>query len=446
MSTINPLIDTLLHQVLGKRGDASSQRLMDQPIRPIVPGEGPRALMGDARLDGRDAASTALRDTALRDMRGLPSQLDGGRLPQRGDAQGLPPGSTQTHFSPAARTIADVLLRFPAPPAVMRPEAPLMNAAEPASPAQLASRLEASVRDSGLFYEAHLKRWFQGDTSRQQLLREPQMQPGPRATVPTPLASTALGMGVTPQGASSGVGTQGLMPGGAAPMMPTVPTSSALILPNTSLIPVASEAAARANVNMTGDAAARASMVTAPGSAPSTSPGPAVLNTPELAATAREAAQAGTEARLVREALEIMPGRQPREVVHESLQSLVRQQLEMLVSPTIRWEGDVWAGIFMALVVNLPNRESSRESGGEQETGEDNWQSDMQLDVPGFGAFSVSLRLYRGALNIDLTTTDADVHQRLEAGVPALESRLEALDLRKVQVRARYEEATDAIG
>ncbi|MGM0857986.1 MAG: flagellar hook-length control protein FliK [Pseudomonadota bacterium] len=433
MSTINPLIDTLLHQVLGRRGDVSNQRLMDQPIRPIVPGEGPRALMGDARLDGRDAASTALRDTALRDMRGLPSQLDGGRLPQRGDAQTLPPGSTQTHFSPAARTIADVLLRFPAPPAVMRPEAPLMNAAEPASPGQLASRLEASVRDSGLFYEAHLKRWFQGDVSRQQLLREPQMQPGPRAMVPTPLASTSLGMGVTPQGAGSGMGAQGLVPSGTAPLMMASPTNAA-ILPNTPLVPVASESAARANVT------------NAPAPSPATSAGPTVLNAAEVATTAKETSQTNIDARLARDALDIMPGRQPREVVHESLQSLVRQQLEMLVSPTIRWEGDVWAGIFMALVVNLPNREQSQNSEGEQEAGEDNWQSDMQLDVPGFGAFSVSLRLYRGALSIDLTANDAQVHQRLEEGVPALESRLEALDLRKVQVRARYVEATDVIG
>lgn len=433
MSTINPLIDTLLHQVLGRRGDVSNQRLMDQPIRPVVPGEGPRALMGDARLDGRDAASTALRDTALRDMRGLPSQLDGSRQPQRGDAQALPPGSTQTHFSPAARSIADVLLRFPAPPTVMRPEAPLMNAAEPASPAQLASRLEASVRDSGLFYEAHLKRWFQGDTSRQQLLREPQMQPGPRATVPTPLASTALGMGVTPQGMGSGMGAQGLVPSGTAPLMTASP-SNAAILPNTPLTPVASESAARAGV------------ANAPASSPAASAGPAVLNAAEVATTAKETSQASIDARLARDALDIMPGRQPREVVHESLQSLVRQQLEMLVTPTIRWEGDVWAGIFMALVVNLPNREQTREDGGEQEAGEDNWQSDMQLDVPGFGAFSVSLRLYRGALSIDLTANDAQVHQRLEEGVPSLESRLEALDLRKVQVRARYVEATDVIG
>jgi len=435
VSTINPLIDTLLHQVLGRRGDVSNQRLMDQPIKPIAPGEGPRALMGDARLDGRDPASAALRDTALRDLRGLPLQLDGGRLPQRGDAQALPPGSTQTHFSPAARSIADVLLRFPAPPTVMRAEAPLMNTAEPASSAQLASRLEASVRDSGLFYEAHLKRWFQGDTSRQQLLREPQMQSGPRASVPTPLVSTALGMGVTPQGPGSGLGGQGVVPSGTAPLLVASP-SSATILPNTPLIPAASESAA-----------ARVPAANAQPATPPPSAGPALLNAAEVATNAKEAQQASIDARLARDTLDIMPNRQPREVVHESLQSLVRQQLEMLVTPTIRWEGDVWTGIFMALVINLPARGQSQEGEEEQEAAEDSWQSDMQLDVPGFGAFSVSLRLYRGALSIDLTATEAQVHQRLEAGLPSLEARLEALDLRKVQVRARYvEEVSDVIG
>ncbi|OAZ98516.1 flagellar hook-length control protein FliK [Halomonas sp. G11] len=435
MSTINPLIDTLLHQVLGRRGDVSNQRLMDQPIKPIVPGEGPRALMGDARLDGRDAASTALRDTALRDMRGLPPQLDGGRQPQRGDAQALPPGSTQTHFSPAARSIADVLLRFPAPPTVMRAEAPLMNAAESPSSTQLATRLEASVRDSGLFYEAHLKRWFQGETSRQQLLREPQMQPGPRASVPTPLASTALGAGGAPQAAGGGMPSSGMVPGGTSPMLiaPPPPGNTA-ILPNTPLIPVPSESAARAPV---------ANMPPTQSSVGS----PGTFNTADLATHAKESSQASIDARLARDALDIMPNRQPREVVHESLQSLVRQQLEMLVTPTIRWEGDVWAGIFMALAINLPARGQHQEDGEEQRASDDSWQSDMQLDVPGFGAFSVSLRLYRGVLNIDLTTSEAQVHQRLEAGVPALESRLEALDLRKVQVRARYvEEAPDVFG
>ena len=156
MSGITPLIDTLLHQVLGRQGELSLQRALSQPVKPVSPGEGPRAVMGDANLDGRASTSP------LGDLKRLPHPLDGGRTLPRGEAQPSPSGSTQTHFSPAARTIADVLLRFPAPPSVMRPEAPLITSQEAPAASTVATRLEASIRDSGLFYESHLKRWFQG--------------------------------------------------------------------------------------------------------------------------------------------------------------------------------------------------------------------------------------------------------------------------------------------
>ena len=58
--------------------------------------------------------------------------------------------------------------------------------------ASAGNRLEASIRDSGLFYESHLKRWFQGETPRQQLLREPQMQPGPRPAAFLPNFASAV--------------------------------------------------------------------------------------------------------------------------------------------------------------------------------------------------------------------------------------------------------------
>lgn len=121
MSGITPLIDTLLHQVLGRQGELSLQRALDQPVKPVHPGQGPRAVMGDANLDGRASP--------LSDLKRLPLPAEGGRTQPRGDAANSP-GSTQTHFSPAARTIADVLLRFPAPPSVMRPEAPLVSSQE----------------------------------------------------------------------------------------------------------------------------------------------------------------------------------------------------------------------------------------------------------------------------------------------------------------------------
>lgn len=415
MSGITPLIDTLLHQVLGRQGELSLQRALDQPVKPIPPGQGPRAVMGDASLDGRASP--------LSDLKRLPLPADGGRTLPRGDSPPSTPGSTQTHFSPAARTIADVLLRFPAPPSVMRPEAPLITSQETPAASTVATRLEASIRDSGLFYESHLKRWFQGEGARQQLLNEPQMRAGTRPL--TPLLSAGLGVspalttGLAPlatPGAQQGAGQGGMS-----------------ILPNVPLVHVNHEnGMARSNVATTPSTSG--SPVASPQAATPTQNAPAAM-----ASEGREVSQA-------REVAELMANRPAREIVHESLQSLVRQQLEMLVMPTIRWEGDVWAGIFMALVINLPAREEGKE--GKQQEGEPDggWRSDMQLDVPSLGSFNASLWLYRNVLSIDFTTESTQAYQRIDAGLPALEKRLSALDLNKVQLRARYIEAEATYG
>ena len=53
MSGITPLLDTLLHQVLGPKGDISAQKQLNQPVRNVEPGEGPRALQSDSRTDSR---------------------------------------------------------------------------------------------------------------------------------------------------------------------------------------------------------------------------------------------------------------------------------------------------------------------------------------------------------------------------------------------------------
>ncbi|RUR31007.1 flagellar hook-length control protein FliK [Vreelandella andesensis] len=401
MSGITPLIDTLMHQVLGRQGELS-QRPLNAPVQPIPPGEGPRALHGDSSLDGRPLSSP------LNDLRRLPSSLDGQRLPAKGEATNAPPGSTQTHFSPAARTIADVLLRFPAPPATIRPQAPLMGLQETPSAPALANRLESSIRDSGLFYESHLKRWFQGASSQQQLLREPQMQPGPRPIPPASVATFVM---------------SSLAPNAAVGASNT----NVAILPNSLLVPVSSGHAGvmRPALPMSMDnlltAGAQRESVPANVSASVSSNASASID--------MASARAIDDSSLVRGG---------REIVHESLQSLVRQQLDMLVMPVVRWEGDVWAGIFMALVIHMPTREDERESTQQEAGGDEDWRSDMQLDVPNLGAFSASLRLSKSVLSIDLTTDAASTYQSLEQGLERLENRLQALDFRSVQVKAHY--------
>ncbi|XQU08809.1 flagellar hook-length control protein FliK [Halomonas sp. LY9] len=324
--------------------------------------------------------------------------MEGGRQAQPGALPSGAPSSTQTHFSPAARTIADVLLRFPAPPTVLRPQAPLMPAQESPSAPVLASRLEASIRDSGLFYESHLKRWYQGDATRQQLLREPQMQPGPRPAGMFVPSFTSAVLSAAPASA--------LLASQASPS----------ILPNTPLVAAAGDRL----------------LLERPAILP---PSPNAPQSP-LIGERREAPPLPVA--LPANSELAVSARGPKEIVHDSLQGLVRQQLEMLVMPTLRWEGDVWAGIFMALVINLPGRDGQKNTTAEEEGAEEGWRSEMQLDVPNLGSFSVALSLYQGALSVDLTTDNASTQQRLDAGVSALEQRLNAFDFRQVYVKVRY--------
>ncbi|WP_346797071.1 flagellar hook-length control protein FliK [Halomonas sp. Bachu 37] len=414
MSGITPLLDTLLHQVLGR--NPSAPRLLNEPVNPIPPGEGPRAAHSDSRLEGRNAA---LLPPALQ-RSGLPAE--GARPLPPGEGSPVPPGSTQTHFSPAARSIADVLLRFPAPPSAIRPQAPLMQAGEAASTNTLAGRMEGSIRDSGLFYESHLNRWYHGQTPRQQLLREPQMMhvgrfasPGTaQASAPAPVTSSAAPLAAAaPLSSSAPLPGSHPVPPGALPQGGSN-TQGPPIVPNTPLIP-----------------ADRPATMLPAGPQPPAAASPPNPTGPE-AAQVRNAEAAGREALLEG----LASSRKSREPVPEALQGVVRQQLEMLVTPAIRWEGDVWAGIFMALVINLPPRREESEGERHQET-QDDWRSDMQLDVPGLGEFSISLWLHRQVLSLDMSTPVAETHQRLEAGLEQLQQRLEALDLRKVQLRAR---------
>ena len=348
MSGINSLIDTVLHQVLGKRADTPAARDLNEPVRPVSPSEAPRALHSDSRLDARGRTP---QDPRLAESAQTGREARGGSPATRPGGEAAP-SSTQTHFTRAARSIADVLLRFPAPPSALRLPVPLLAAGEPLTPGQVAERLQGSVRDSGLFYESHLSRWYRGELSREQLLREPQnLRPAPLP--PAPGLTAARG---APQAAASAE------------------------------------------------------------SAP--------------AADGREATQqaAGRD----------LPSTAVRDPVQESLQGIVRQQLEMLVSPVLRWEGDVWTGLFMALVLQLPvaGREGGQEGGEEEEReAQDGFRTSMTLQVADFGEVRVALWLSGSRLDIGLSAPDPAVRETLEAGMPRLTSRLQTLDLETFRVR-----------
>ncbi len=440
MSGITPLLDTLLHQVLGKRVDTAPPRDLNEPVRPVDPGEGPRALHSDSRLDGRRPMVAPLPGATT------PSQRGEGQM-SRADALSSP-ASTQTHFSPSARTIADLLLRFPAPPSVLSAPAPLMGASEAPGATTLADRLQTAIRDSGLFYESHLSRWYRGEVSRQQLEREPQMLRTLRFTpASTAHGTTGAAPAAPPAGQMQAVG----MPPGSAQASPGQP------IPGQPVQGQAIPGQPMQGQAIPGQAAQAAQTYTAteslypvaargerPGSdAQSTLPG--TTRAVSAPAVSREGAE--VSAREVAD-----PTLRTRsEPVHESLQGVVRHQLEMLVSPILRWEGDVWSGIFLALMIHMPagaRREGEESPSDEnEESSSQAWHSELQLTVPSLGEIRVALWLQEQQVRLQLLSRDDAALSALQAGVPELERRLRAAGLETVLIDARpWEPGADGGG
>lgn len=335
MSGITPLLDTLLHQVLGRRVDIPVAKDLNAAVSAPVPAQGPRPLHSDSRLDPREQAPLAQASAATR------SQAAHGPAPRTPGAGETPPPaqaqpSTSTSFSAAARLIGDLLQRFPAPPAAIAPAAPLLTEAPvgPQAAAQIAGQLQQSIQSSGLFYEAHVARWSRGELPLEALQREPQMR-----ALPLPAQPPAMQ--------------------GAAPVQePVAPESAATpVLPGERLSPAEQR-----------------------------------LEVPDerLALGEREGGAVG-EAQL----------------------PLLRQQLELLAAPQLRWEGNLWAGVFVALNIQPPPAEPRAEGDGEREgegsPGQGAWQVRLALRLEGHGELEVAISLQGERLALTLQTESASL-------------------------------------
>ncbi|ASK34785.1 hypothetical protein CEK62_10525 [Alcanivorax sp. N3-2A] len=390
MSGITPILDTLLHQVLGKRVDIPPPRELNPPVQPLSPGDALQALGRDA---GADAQAARLKPALPAPA--TPATPAEGAAPAPANA--TESGSTRTRFSPAARAIADILARFPAPPGALRPTAPLVPEGTSPAPSALAGRLQASVDQSGLFYEAHLGRWFRGELTLQQLAREPQMllarplAPGPWVATP---AESPMGPAPASAPVASAGGASGHAPLTARPAMtPSAPLGEAAV-------PLAD-------------------------GAPTARPGEPERGQENRALPVAAPAGAGVD-----------------EPVHETLHGLLRHQLELLTTPVLRWEGDVWAGLFMALVIQPPAARHGDASGkgGERdgEGGEDGeaqaWQSELRLHSDDLGEIRVRLHLASKQLSLVMNVDSEAVARTLREGGEGFSERLHALGFDQVRL------------
>lgn len=385
MSGINSLIDTLMHSVLAKRVDIPPQKELTEPVRPASPSDAPLAVRSDSRLEPGQVA--------VRHPTGSPTPQKNPTPPPSG---GATPSSMQAHLSPAARAIAEVLARFPSPPSVLQTQAPLVASGEDVSAAGLATRLQSSIGQSGLFYEHHLDRWYRGEMSLQQLSREPQMMW--QRTVAT------------------AAGPSGLQPG-------SVPGQGAQV-------------AAAVSGGHTGVPQSGAQASPLPSGQPPLAATPATVT----ASSGEGGVRGGTESSEWQRA-SVTPAELP-----ESLQAIVRHQLELLTVPVLRWEGDVWTGVFLALLIQPPEQERRGSQGGQDE-GQDQeqgkpWRSELKLEVQGLGHLAVSIQLQGEQLDLTVGAPSEDVLKRLQDATPALKKGLSTCGFSAPTIRFVLAEAT----
>ncbi|MEQ5769803.1 flagellar hook-length control protein FliK [Halomonas sp. H33-56] len=425
MSGITPLIDTLLHQVLGKRVDVPPTKDPNAPVQPVDPGRGPGAVHSDSRLDARRPQQAAATT-------GQRPATPNAEVPTDSDR----PASTITRLSAPGARIAELLARFPAPPSALTSTGPLLTASPaqqaapsaspstlgathgapattatsataglatgPSGPAvtMLAERLGERVRDSGLFYESHLNRWFHGNLDRAQLAREPQMW---RALVFRPMASEANAQ-TSGHSPVSGSGQLSAKADATLGQSNTQPSTRQNIAPAFPLAPWRSSQPA-------GYLPSLATTIAADAQGVSSTSG-------DAAAARREGASPSG--------------------VHESLAPLVRHQLEMLATPVLRWEGDVWSGLFMALAIHPPQREPDHQGGGkgrdDNKDEEHAWRTELELELAEHGSLRVSALLGEEHLSLRLATSAEGLRDRLEQGRETLIQRLEGHGFARVEL------------
>jgi hypothetical protein len=413
VSGITPILDTLLHQVLGKRVDTPVIKDQPLPVSAATSSDAIQPARSDSRLHQQGGERVVGASSAMgREATPTPPPLSG--------QTGL--SSSQLHLSPTAMKIADILSHFPATQtASVRPLAALLL--QPADSADsLATALSQSVRESGAFYESHLQRWMAGQYPRTALMREPQawLSLTFRPFTPTSMLSTPMPFLATP-----GLLNSGLLAGGERQASPPN------VLPGSATTPAKTNASA-------GITSTPASLDE---STSSRSAGSGELRLSHSLTAAGVGGERSTSMAGVSDttsSLAMSRAHQLSQQSSEALQAIVRHQLELIVAPNLRWEGQLWPGVPMTLMfAELPRDPASDDdvdadarSSPRDEESRDEWRAEVQVKLPTLGVVDITFQARQGAaLRVEVDPFEAPTRDRVQRELEPLRQRLTALGL-----------------
>lgn len=245
--------------------------------------------------------------------------------------------------------------------------APVLSGA-PADVRQFAVALRSALSQSGLFYESHQAQWVAGQRSLGELLKEPQAQ----LSEPRAFAAAQRSEAQAPNApAHAGEGRN-----------PATQRADGVPLPPSQL----AQAAVKPE-----QAAANAAM-----------------RDPAMAAVREQTAA---------------------EPVHPSAAPVVQQQLDVLDSRQVVWQGQVWPGQMMQWQIE---ERDARE--GEGADGVNEWQTRLALTLPSLGEVGAQLRLSAQGIRIELSAVEPETAQRLQQATGDLKAGFDRADLNLVQL------------
>jgi hypothetical protein len=172
----------------------------------------------------------------------------------------------------------------------------------------------------------------------------------------------------------------------------------------------------------------------------------------QLATGTRALAQVADEpqAQLGKQATAAMAGPEAQETVtanpekpatvHPEALALVRQQLELLAQPLLRWSGQAWPGA--ALDWDITEEQDARQGADDDTAPARRWSTRLAVSLPTLGAVEARLSIDGNSLQVHLRAAEPATVGLLDAAGTDLPARLDAQGLQLATMQIGGLEAT----
>lgn len=128
---------------------------------------------------------------------------------------------------------------------------------------------------------------------------------------------------------------------------------------------------------------------------------------------------------------------------HRDTVALVRQQLEVLETRHVTWQGEAWPGQAIALEILEEDHRTPNERDDVNQAYAIPWKTCLSLNLPNLGQVTANLRLHQEGLEVSFSATDHAATAVLRAGAAMLAHGLEGAGIKLLGMGVNVREEQD---